>query len=141
MNANPATDTALFELVIERDADVTYAGYQYAAYWQTRRVQAGRYPVRVVTIKYTEPFTHNGPDQTMGKPYYAITDIPAVVVKGHEDLEKPGTEINHHVCAYHYQLTDGHPALYGTPVGETPATLPTPVGYFRKVVPGSDPQA
>jgi hypothetical protein len=126
-----STDPDVFELVIDRDAVVDYAGYQYAAYWQSRKITAGRYPVRVVTIHHGKPFTHDGPDQTWGKPYYALAELPAVVERGHADLEKPGAEVIHHVCAYVYQLKDGEPIVYARAEGSSP--LPVPVGYFRKV--------
>ncbi|WP_148311779.1 hypothetical protein [Amycolatopsis japonica] len=118
--------------MIERPAIVDDRSYQYAAYWQSRRIEPGVYPLRIVTINHREPFTHDGLDQTVGSPYYAIGEIPAVVVTGHKDLEAPGTPVTHHVNMYHYQAKEG--ATYWGRWADEPAlgTSGHAIGFLRE---------
>ncbi|RSN38634.1 hypothetical protein DMC64_41955 [Amycolatopsis sp. WAC 04197] len=140
MNMIPRTDLPTFDLVIERPAIVDDRSYQYAAYWQSRRVEPGVYPLRIVTIHHREPFTHDGPDQTVGRPYYAIGKIPAVVVAGHADLGEPGEPAIHHVHMYHYEAKEG--ATYWGRWADEPANAPGhAIGFLRERKPSATPAA
>lgn len=146
-NTSPATtdDTATdpgatdFILEIPADTVVHYAGYQYAAHNQVRKLRAGKYPVRQTTIHGGDPYTPRGADKTAGRPYYASVYVPAEVVTGHPDLEPAGASVTHHVWLYHYELTDGHAAVYGHAPDLPLNTRVTPAGWFRKITPADAP--
>lgn len=135
------TDPGATDFVLEIPADtvVHYSGYQYAAHYQVRRLRAGSYPVRQMTIHGRDPYPAPGADKTTGKPYYASVWVPAEVVAGHADLEPVGSQIQHHVWPYHYDLTDGYAAVWGHAPDLPLHTKTAPAGWFRKASPADGP--
>ncbi|WP_093575771.1 hypothetical protein [Amycolatopsis rubida] len=121
----------LFDVVIEQPGVMYWEDPEDNDCWQARQLGAGVYPARLVTTDLRELGADDDLTPTVGRPYFAISDVPAIVVDGWPiDLER-GTEVVHRVWLYDYLVRDGA-EIWGFKVDESLDPRRHLVGFLSK---------